>query len=184
MKKIFIFFLLCIAFTQSIFLYNYNSRLKSKYREINRLILEQQKKIDLLAFELKLQKSIISKENLPIEKKETLCINHADSAAQIRECVYIAQNEWDKEISKYLNKLKEATTKEQYKLIEDSQALWLKQSNKDRTIIEELVLSHGGTMYSDLAASDNTEISKNRAEFLKWIFMVHTDTISEKSDTI
>jgi len=151
--------------------------LENKNNEINRLIKEEQKTIDSLTYELDLRKGILLNKN-PIEKKEKICIDKADNAAAVRECVYIAEHEWNEEIKKYLNELKKVTTKEQYQLITESQNLWLKQNKKDRDIIYELIFNHGGTMYFDLAAGDNEELVKNRAEFLKWVYNVHTDNIT------
>ena len=73
--------------------------------------------------------------------------------------------------------MEQSTTKEQFKLIKDSQNLWLQLNKKDNVIINEFIFNHGGTMYFDIAASDYEELIKNRAEFLKWVYEIHTDKI-------
>ncbi len=77
--------------------------------------------------------------------------------------------------------MKKATTNEQYKLIENSQNSWTDQKQNDNNIINEFIFNHGGTMYFDVAASDYEEIIKNRAEFLKQIYLIHTDQITNSS---
>ncbi|MCD7878520.1 MAG: DUF1311 domain-containing protein [Candidatus Gastranaerophilales bacterium] len=117
-----------------------------------------------------------------IEQNEKICIDNAQNAADVRNCVYTATDEWFNEINKYLELLKTAATPEQFKLIQDSQKLWVEQSDKDNKIINEFVFNHGGTMYFDLAASDYEEIVETRAKFLKWIYDVHTDNLHNNSD--
>ena len=117
----------------------------------------------------------------PIDIKEKKCIEKFDNSADIRNCVYLATEEWEKEINKYIKLLKQSTTKEQFKLIKDSQDLWLQQSKKDNDIINVFIFNHGGTMYYDIAAGDYEELIKNRAEFLKWVYEIHTDKIPDNS---
>ncbi len=117
----------------------------------------------------------------PIDINEQSCIYKTDNAADSRNCIYYATKEWEKEIDKYIKLLEQSTTKEQYKLIKDSQNLWLQQSKKDNDIINEFIFNHGGTMYFDIAASDYEELIKNRAEFLKWVYKIHTDRIPDNS---
>ena len=113
----------------------------------------------------------------PIDIKEKKCIAQTDNAADLRNCVYLATDEWENEIDKYIKLLEQSTTKEQFKLIKDSQNLWLQQSKKDNDIINEFIFNHGGTIYFDIAASDYEELIKNRAEFLKWVYEIHTNKI-------
>lgn len=119
----------------------------------------------------------LSKPDNPIDAKAEKCIAESTNAADVRNCVYLASEEWEKEITKYLDLLQKSMTAEKYKLISDSQNLWRQQSKKDNDVINEFVFNHGGTLYYDLAADDYEEIIKKRAEFLKWIYEIHTDKI-------
>ena len=111
----------------------------------------------------------------PIDKKEAYCINKTNNSSDLRTCIYDASEDWEKEINKYLLLLKKSTTKEQYKIIKDSQNLWIKEKEKDYQVVDKFIYNHGGTMYFDIAAGEYKDIIKNRALFLKNLYLVHTD---------
>ena len=146
----------------------------SNFIEENKKLKEEVKQLE------ELNDKLTNSDN-PIDIKEKKCIEKVDNAADIRNCVYSAADEWEKEIDKYIKLLEQSTTKEQYKLIKDSQDLWLIQSKKDNDIINEFIFNHGGTMYYDIAAGDYEELIKNRAEFLKWVYEIHTDKMPDNS---
>ena len=143
--------------------------------------IEENKKLKEEVKQLEELNDKLTNSDNPIDIKEKKCIAKTDNAADIRNCVYLATEEWEKEINKYLKLLEQSTKKEQYNLIKDSQDLWLIQSKKDNDIINEFIFNHGGTMYYDIAASDYEELIKNRAEFLKWVYEIHTDKIYDNS---
>ncbi len=118
----------------------------------------------------------------PIDKKEKECLQYSKTTEDTLNCNNTAQNEWHNEISKYLDLLKITVTTEQYKIVEDSQNLWLKQIQKDSDVINEFIYNNKGTMYKEIAADDYTEIVKNRAMFLKWIYVIYADKTTENSD--
>ena len=76
---------------------------------------------------------------------------------------------------KYMDLLKKGTNSEQYKIIKESQDLWIKQTEKDHQIVDKLIWNHGGTMYFDIAAVEDKDLIKNRAEFLRTIYSIHTN---------
>ncbi len=115
--------------------------------------------------------------NNPIDKKESECLNKVFSTADSLECSSKSIDEWEKEIDKYLNLLKDKMTSEEYKNIQENQVLWIMQNKSNNEIITKFVFNHGGTMYYQLASSDFVQEKKQRAEFLKWIYDVYTDNI-------
>lgn len=137
-----------------------------------------QDKIKDLKINLEKEKDYYIEEKYkhPIDKKEVYCINKSDNSSDMRECIYNASEDWEKEINKYLKLLRKSTTPEQYKNIEKSQNLWIQQSEIDHKIINELIWDHGGTLYFDIGASEDKDLIKKRAEFLKTIYLVHSDT--------
>ena len=151
---------------------------KNNLQIVNKDLIRQIKNLEHQISEYNNQKEDNEEEyKHPIDIKEKKCIEKVDNAADIRNCVYLAAEEWEKEINKYIKLLEQSTTKEQFKLIKDSQNLWLQQSKKDNDIINEFIFNHGGTIYYDIAAGDYEELIKNRAEFLKWVYEIHTDKI-------
>lgn len=111
----------------------------------------------------------------PIDKAEFKCIENSIHSYEIRKCVYEANEKWAKEIDKYMKLLEKETTSEQYKKIQDSQFLWIKQNKKDNEIITDLVFNHEGTMYYDIASTLYLDLTKKRAKMLKAIYDIHTD---------
>ncbi|MBQ3641981.1 DUF1311 domain-containing protein, partial [bacterium] len=113
----------------------------------------------------------------PIEIKQKNCMDKYEYTADMRTCVYEATKEWEKEITKYLTLMKKEMKHEEYQKIAESQSLWEKQSKKDRQLVEDFILNHGGTIYFDFASLDDQTIIKNRAEFLQEIYEVYTNQI-------
>lgn len=116
--------------------------------------------------------SIAEEEKHEIEKEEDICISKCEHSYQIRECVYNAHQKWEKEIDKYIKKLKKVTTEEQYKLILESQTTWEETYKKDKKVIKELIFNHGGTIYYDIASVEFQQLAKNRAEFLSNLYNI------------
>ena len=115
--------------------------------------------------------------NNPISEKEKKCLDKASSTADSLNCSYIAEEEWNKEINKYLNLLEQNMTPKQYKLIKKNQDLWTAQNKSDNEVIDKFILNQGGTMYYQLAADDKIEQKKQRVEFLKWIYNIYTGSM-------
>lgn len=119
--------------------------------------------------------SVAEEEKHEIDKEEDICISKCEHSYQIRECVYEAHTKWEKEINKYIKKLKKVTTKEQYKLILESQTTWEETYKKDKKVVLELIFNHGGTMYYDIASVQTQQLAKNRAEFLSELYYILSD---------
>ena len=66
-------------------------------------------------------------ENLhPIDKAERDCIAKNMTTAGMSNCSYIAMDAWFKEIDKYVNLLKDVTSKDEYNNILEAQTQWKK----------------------------------------------------------
>lgn len=177
MKK-FILILISIFLLSSSFIFGFFVKKSIDDKKYSSWETERKNLKDQIKFLEDLNAKLTNSDN-PIDQKTKECIKKTTNSTDVRSCVYVATEEWEKEINKYLLLLKESTTSEQYKLIKASQNAWINQKQNDNNIINEFVFNHGGTLYYDLAAGDYEEIIKNRAEFLKWIYDVHTDKITD-----
>lgn len=119
--------------------------------------------------------SIAEEEKHEIDKEEDICISKCEHSYQIRECVYEAHTKWEKEIDKYIKKLEKVTTKEQYKLILESQIAWKETYKKDKKVVNEIIFNHGGTMYYDIASVQTQQLAKTRAEHLISLYYTLVD---------
>lgn len=107
-----------------------------------------------------------------IDKNEEICINNAISTADTITCVRQSSKEWENEISKYYNLLNNIANTEESQALKISQDCWINQNKNDNKLITLFVWNKDGTMYQQLAASDSSELKKQRAEFLRWLYEI------------
>ena len=105
-----------------------------------------------------------------IDKKENECLQNAENSVDMLKCSAVAKEEWKIEILKNLKLLENLLPKEEYILIKNNQEEWVLQNKRDEKIIDVFIRNQGGSLYQQLAISDETEEIKNRALFLKWIY--------------
>lgn len=110
--------------------------------------------------------------NNVIDKNEAVCLEHASSTAETIACVQQSSKEWNDEISKYINLLDNISNTEESRALKTNQEFWSKQNKLDNKLITLFVRNKGGTMYLQLAESDSSELKKQRAEFLKWLYEI------------
>ena len=99
-------------------------------------------------------------------------MEQASSTAETIACVQQSSKEWNNEISKYINLLNDISNTEESQALKTSQEFWSKQNKLDNKLITLFVRNKGGTMYLQLAESDSSELKKQRAEFLKWLYEI------------
>ena len=107
-----------------------------------------------------------------IDTNEATCLNHTTSTAETIACIQQSSKDWNNEISKYINLLNNISNTEESQALKASQELWVKQNQADNKLITLFVRNKGGTMYLQLAESDYSELKKQRAEFIKWLFRI------------
>ncbi|MBQ3025380.1 MAG: DUF1311 domain-containing protein [Spirochaetaceae bacterium] len=113
-----------------------------------------------------------NRTNNVIDKNEAICLEQASSTAETIACVQQSSKEWNNEISKYINLLNDISNTEESQALKTSQDFWSKQNKLDNKLITLFVKNKGGTMYLQLAESDSSELKKQRAEFLKWLYEI------------
>ena len=111
----------------------------------------------------------------PINKKEISCLKNAYSTNDMTNCVITANEEWEKELNKYLKLLGKDMPANEYKLITESQNAWKISADKDRKLIDKYVTEKDGTMYIPLSADYHKIITMNRAKFLTDIYYEYID---------
>lgn len=107
-----------------------------------------------------------------IDENEENCLKNAISTSDTITCVEQSSKEWENEISKYYNLLNNISGTEEIQALKISQDYWINQNKNDNKLITLFVLNKGGTMYQQLAASDSSELKKQRAEFLRWLYEI------------
>ena len=106
-------------------------------------------------------------ENLhPIDKAERDCIAKNMTTAGMSNCSYIAMDEWFKEIDKYINLLKDVTSKNEYNNILEAQTQWKKYQEAEFEAVS-ILINKQGTIYQNFLAGRECELVKQRAQCLK-----------------
>ena len=106
-------------------------------------------------------------ENLhPIDKAERDCIAKLDSTQAMNECAYKAMDAWYKEIDKYINLLKNVTSKDEYNNILEAQTQWKKYQEAEFKAVS-ILINKQGTIYQNFIAGKECELVKQRAQDLK-----------------
>ena len=109
-------------------------------------------------------------ENLhPIDKAERDCIEKQDSTQAMNECTYKARDAWYKEIDKYINLLKNVTSKEDYNNILEAQNQWKKYQEAEFEAVS-IISEKQGTMFQNTAAGLKTDLVKKRALDIKELY--------------
>ncbi len=102
-----------------------------------------------------------------IDKAERDCISKTADTYEMNRCSQIAQQSWEKAISKNLAELKKILNTQDYKILQSSQAAWENYKNNEYTLIDTVVSYKQGTMYLNFREGWRTEILKQRALILK-----------------
>ena len=112
----------------------------------------------------------------PIDKAIQDCMSKQDATHEMNKCVYIAMDSWSKEIDKYLNLLKSATTEEDYNNILKAQKDWETYKDSEFEAVS-VIMEKQGTMFLNSTVGMKSALIKERALFLKEFY----DTLSYKN---
>lgn len=106
-------------------------------------------------------------ENLhPIDKAERDCIAKNMTTAGMSNCSYIALDAWFKEIDKYVNLLKDVTSKDEYNNILEAQTQWKKYQEAEFKAVS-ILINKQGTIYQNILAGKECNLVKQRAHDVK-----------------
>ena len=106
-------------------------------------------------------------ENLhPIDKAERDCIAKNMTTAGMSNCSYIAMDAWFKEIDKYVNLLKDVTSKDEYNNILEAQTQWKKYQEAEFKAVS-ILINKQGTIYQNILAGKERNLVKQRAHDVK-----------------
>ena len=106
-------------------------------------------------------------ENLhPIDKAERDCIAKNMTTAGMSNCSYIAMDAWFKEIDKYVNLLKDVTSKDEYNNILEAQTQWKKYQEAEFKAVS-ILINKQGTIYQNILAGKECNLVKQRAHDVK-----------------
>ena len=106
-------------------------------------------------------------ENLhPIDKAERDCIAINMTTAGMSNCSYIAMDAWFKEIDKYVNLLKDVTSKDEYNNILEAQTQWKKYQEAEFKAVS-ILINKQGTIYQNILSGEECGLVKQRAHDLK-----------------
>lgn len=102
-----------------------------------------------------------------IDKAERDCISKTADTYEMNRCSKIAQQSWEKDISKNLAELKKILSTQDYKILQLSQVSWENYKNNEYTLIDTVVPYKQGTMYLNFREGWRTELVKQRALILR-----------------
>ena len=106
-------------------------------------------------------------ENLhPIDKAERDCIAKNMTTAGMSNCSYIAMDAWFKEIDKYVNLLKDITSKDEYNNILEAQTQWKKYQEAEFKAVS-ILINKQGTIYQNILSGIECDLVKKRAHEVK-----------------
>ena len=106
-------------------------------------------------------------ENLhPIDKAERDCIAKNMTTVGMSNCSYIAMDAWFKEIDKYVNLLKDVTSKDEYNNILEAQTQWKKYQEAEFKAVS-ILINKQGTIYQNILAGKECNLVKQRAHDVK-----------------
>ena len=102
----------------------------------------------------------------PIEQRVRDCIDKDYSTVGLNKCVYVGMAEWEKEINKYLELLKETLPKDDFEKINKAQEEW--EDYRDaQFMVAEIMLKKDGTMHQNVAVGIKSGIIEERAKELE-----------------
>jgi len=110
-----------------------------------------------------------NKKMYKITYAKEICLNNAKNNTERQKCIYNSIAQWNNEIFKYLKLLENTMTKEEFKLIQDSQNHWETQKVIDERIIKSAVKDY------EKRIEAVEERIKFRALLLREIYTIHTD---------
>lgn len=102
-----------------------------------------------------------------IDKAERDCISKTADTYEMNRCSQIAQQAWEKDISKNLAELKKILNTQDYKILQLSQVSWENYKNNEYMLIDTVVSYKQGTMYLNFREGWKTELLKQRALILR-----------------
>ena len=112
------------------------------------------------------QKEELEKILHQIDKAERDCIAKNMTTAGMSNCSYIAMDAWFKEIDKYVNLLKDVTSKDEYNNILEAQTQWKKYQEAEFKAVS-ILINKQGTIYQNILAGKECNLVKQRAHDVK-----------------
>ena len=91
------------------------------------------------------------------------------TTAGMSNCSYIAMDEWFKEIDKYINLLKDVTSKDEYNNILEAQTQWKKYQEAEFKAVS-ILINKQGTIYQNILVGEECGLIKQRAKDLKILY--------------
>ena len=165
MKKLTLYILIVLLITCGCSKSNLNSD-ETFSQPNNQEITNQQISLNKEEPQEKGQKEELEENLHPIDKAERDCIAKNMTTAGMSNCSYIAMDEWFKEIDKYINLLKDVTSKDEYNNILEAQTQWKKYQEAEFKAVS-ILINKQGTIYQNFLAGKECELVKQRAQDLK-----------------
>jgi len=127
--------------------------------------------------ELKQEKSLgfYSSDNEihPINKHVQECMKQKNyTTIGMSECVYNSTTAWNKEIDNSLVFLENRLTKEQYRLLKQSQIKWEEYKDAQWQALSSIYNTKQGTLYINILAAEKVKIVESRAKNLNSIISI------------
>ena len=110
----------------------------------------------------------------PLDIKLKNCINSTHPYLY-SNCAIENGNDWDIEINKLLQQIKNTVNNDDYNIVNIAQSDWKKSADSDEKLIHKFVSSHQGAINETLAYSYIADIKKQRALLLNNIYNIHTE---------
>jgi len=117
--------------------------------------------------------SISFGQNVPLKEhaidaslKECLAAPEGTSTAGMIACTITAKNAWDAEMNKYYKRLMDVLNPDEKLKLKESQRHWIAYRDKEMAFSSAVFANKEGTMWRVIAASNNLEIVKKRAQEL------------------
>ena len=112
------------------------------------------------------QKEELEENIHPIDKAERDCIAINMTTAGMSNCSYLAMDSWFKEIDKYVNLLKDVTSKDEYNNILEAQTQWKEYQEAEFKAVS-ILINKQGTIYQNILTGKERGLVKQRAHDLK-----------------
>ena len=170
MKKLTLYILIVLVFTCGCTKSNLNSD-ETFSQPNNQEITNQQISLnkEVPQTQEKEQKEELEENLHPIDKAERDCIAKNMTTAGMSNCSYIAMDEWFKEIDKYINLLKDVTSKDEYNNILEAQTQWEKYQEAEFKAVS-ILINKQGTIYQNILVGEECGLIKQRAKDLKILY--------------
>ena len=165
MKKLTLYILIILFFTCGCTKSNLNSD-ETFSQPNNQKITNQTISLNKEEPQEKEQKEELEKNIHPIDKAERDCIAKNMTTAGMSNCSYIAMDAWFKEIDKYVNLLKDITSKDEYNNILEAQTQWKKYQEAEFKAVS-ILMNKQGTIYQNILSGIECDLVKKRAHDVK-----------------